>query len=67
MPIVLLWMKRTERGLELFSNHSTSDNIGICENFYVVTGNINNVNVFRNQNLSAKKKKLIQIKKLKTL
>lgn len=63
MAVVLLWMK-IERGLELFSNHSISD-IGICENFYIVTGKIN-VNVFRNQNLSAKKK-LIQIKKLKTL
>lgn len=64
MAVVLPWMK-IERGLELFSNHSISDNIGICENFYIVTGKIN-VHVFRNQNLSAKKK-LIQIKKLKTL
>lgn len=56
MPVVLLWTKRIERGLELFNNHSISDNIGICENFYIVIGNINNVNVFRNQNLSVKKK-----------
>lgn len=56
MPVVLLWTKRIERSLELFNNHSISDNTGICENFYIVIGNINNVNVFRNQNLSVKKK-----------